>query len=121
MRYESTRTLESQTQEGVRFTIARMSFGRRLELTRRVRELGKRVEFERAGDSIADQLSASVASAEIDRLYLEWGLREISGLEIDGAAGDVATLIEAGPEDLCREIALEIKRECGISEDERKN
>ena len=121
MQYESTKTIESLTCTGVRFTIARMSFGRRLELTRRVREAGAQIEFHRAGEKLIDKLDAAVAAAEIDRLYLEWGLVAVAGLEVDGRAADTAAVIEAGPEGLCREIAAEIRRECGLGEEERKN
>jgi hypothetical protein len=107
--------------DGVRFTISRISFGRRLELTRRVRELGRRLEFQQAGQTIADKLDAALTTGEVDRLYMEWGLRCIEGLTIDGRAADVAAVIEDGPEGLCREIVQEIRRECGLTEDERKN
>lgn len=121
MNHESTRLLQSATCEGVTFRIARMSFARRLELARRVRDLGRRVEFHQAGESLEDKIDAAVSSGEIDRLYLEWGLAEVSGLTIDGEVADVQRLIEIGPEELCREIVREIRRECGLTEEERKN
>jgi len=52
--------------------ISRMSFGRRVELTRLVRELGARMEFRDAGSELADKLEARLLSAEIDKLYLDW-------------------------------------------------
>ena len=121
MNHESTRTVESATCAGVTFRIARMSFARRLELTRRVRELGRRVEFQQAGDGIQDKIDAALSSGEIDRLYLEWGLLSVDGLTIDGETADAASAIERGPEALCREIVREIRRECGLTEEERKN
>lgn len=121
MEYNSTRTIAARAVEGVRFTIARISFGRRLELTRRVRELGRKLEFHQAGQSVADKLEAALTTGEVDRLYLEWGLRSVEGLTIDGRAADVSSVLEDGPEALCREIVQEIRRECGLTEEERKN
>ena len=43
-----------------------MSFGRRVELTRLVRELGARMEFCEAGSELTDKLEARLLSAEID-------------------------------------------------------
>ena len=52
---------------------------------------------------------------------MEWGLLGIDGLTIDGEAADAASVIERGPEALCREIVHEIRRECGLTDEERKN
>ncbi len=79
------------------------------------------MEFCDAGSELADKLEARLLSAEIDRLYLEWGMVEVSGIELDGAPATPGTLISAGPEDLCSEILEAIKSECGLSEEERKN
>jgi hypothetical protein len=119
--YTSTRELESTVCAGVRFRIARISFGRRLELTRRVRELGRCIRFDEAGEAVEGRLSAAIARAEIDRLYLDWGMIGIAGLRIDGRDAEAADLIEAGPEELCREIVTAIRHECGLTEEERKN
>ena len=121
MRHESRTTIESPAMEGVRYTIARMTFGRRIELMRRVRQLSARIEFEKAGSHVADQIQASILGAEIDELYLRWGLVRIEGLVLDGEDASIDTLIETGPEMLCREIVSAIKRECALGEDERKN
>jgi hypothetical protein len=121
MGYESTVTMESKEFPGVRFKIARMSFGRRLELTRRVRELSRRFEFLQAGSDAADRIEAGLISAEVDRLYLLWGLAAVDGMEIDGEPATAERLVETGPELLCQEILTAIKAECGLSEDERKN
>ena len=121
MRYESTKTLESDSSDGVRFTIARMTFGRRIDLMRRVRELSAQHEFESAGVRVEDKLQASLTAAAIDELYLKWGLISLEGLEIDGRPAAPETLILCGPEALCREIVGTIKRECALTEEERKN
>lgn len=121
MQYDSTLTVRSEAIEGVSFTIVRMSFGRRIDLMRRVRELSSRIEYEQAGGRTEDKLQASVLRAEIDELYLRWGLTELSGLKLDGTEADVDSLISHGPEALCREIVSAIKRECALTEEARKN
>ena len=121
MQYASTVTLSSKVMEGVRFTIARMSFGRRIELTRRIRELGRKLEYLEAGEDLKEKIEATLLTQEVERLYLEWGLRGIEGLEIDGRPATPETVIAEGPEELCREIVAAIRSECGLSEEERKN
>jgi hypothetical protein len=98
-----------------------MSFARRLELTRRVRELGRRIEFQQGGEGLQDKIDAALSTAEIDRLYLEWGLVGVDGLTIDGEAANAASLVERGPEELCREVLRAIRHECGLTAEERKN
>jgi hypothetical protein len=120
-RYESTAWFDAETQQGVRYTIARVSFGRRIELARRIREIGRKMEYLEAASDVREKLEATVLAAEIDRAYLEWGLMSVEGLDIDGAAATPATLIETGPVDLAAEILARIKAECGLTEDERKN
>ncbi len=119
--YESSVWFDSQTRAGVRFGIARVSFGRRIELARRIREIGRQMEYLEAGKDAREKLEAAVASAEIDRAYLEWGLIGVEGIEIDGAAATPGSVIEAGPVELAAEILGRIRNECGLSEDERKN
>jgi hypothetical protein len=121
MDYRSEKTIESQSLPGVKFTITRMSFGRRIELTRRVWELAGKVECLNAGEDPREKLQAAVLSGEIDGLYLAWGLLRIEGLELDGEPATPERLIAAGPEELCREALAAIKAECGLTEAERKN
>jgi hypothetical protein len=121
MTYESYKTINSASSPGVTFKLRRMSVERRLGLTRRLRELLQRIEFLESGDDPRESMEAALLAAEVNQVYLLWGLAEISGLEIDGQAATPETLIAAGPEDLCREIISAIKAECGLSEDERKN
>ena len=120
-KHDSWTWFDAETCEGVRFRIARVSVARRIELARRIREIGRKVEFLVAGQDPREKLEAAVLAAEIDRVYLEWGLEEIAGLTIDGEQATPQALIEKGPMDLAREILVRIKRECGLSEDERKN
>jgi hypothetical protein len=121
MDYESERTIESTAEPGVRFTIARMSFGRRMELIRRIRDLAGRAEHLRAGDDSNEKLEAALLATEVERLYLTWGLLKVDGLTIDGQPATPESIIARGPEGLCREMASAIRAECGLTEEEQKN
>ena len=119
--YESHSRIRSCSIPGVEFEILRISFARRLELTRRVREMAQRIEFLDAGSEMKDKVESSILGCEIDRMYLEWGLVSVDGLMIDGDRATPQLLIERGPERLTREIVDRIRTECHLSEDERKN
>jgi hypothetical protein len=121
MQYESEKTIESRTAAGVKFTVARMSLGRRIELTRQMWELARKVECLEAGDDPREKLEAALLRSEIDRLYVKWGLVRVDGLTVDGQPATPETLIGSGPEDLCREVLEAVKAECGLTEEERKN
>jgi hypothetical protein len=121
MKYESTVRIDSAVMPGVQFCVQRMSFGRRVELTRRIRELAERVEFLNAGESAKEKLDAALLSADVDRTYVLWGLRGVEGLELDGIPATPESLVSEGPEDLLREALTAIKAECGLSDDEIKN
>lgn len=121
MNYRSTEWREARCMPGVRYEIARISLSRRAEITRRVRTLVAELEYRSAGAELDDRLAAAEAASRVDRAYLEWGLLRVAGLEIDGEPCGVASLVERGPEELSREIAAEIRRQCSLSEDERKN
>jgi hypothetical protein len=121
MTYESVTEKESAAAPGVKYQVAKMSFGRRLELLRLIRELARRVDFLAASEKPEDKMEAGVAQMEIDRLYVAWGLREITGLTLDGAAATPESLAERGPEALFREALAAVKAACGLSEEERKN
>lgn len=119
--WERTSVVASKTRPGVKFVIARMTFGRRLELMRRVRDLAARLEFFEAGREERNRMETGILAAEIDTLYVKWGLEEVRGLEIDGRPADVEALIERGPEDLFIEALTAIRAECGLTEAETKN
>jgi len=119
--YESVITVESKAVPGVRFAIHRISFGRRMELSRRVRELSRKAEFLEAGTEMHEKIEASILAQEIDAMYLHWGLLSIEGLFIDGEPATAVRLLEKGPEELTREVVSAIKEQCGLSESERKN
>ncbi len=122
MRYETAVEVRSKVVDGVTFVVERMSFGRRLELIRELKDLLGRLEFVLAGpQGPAQEAEAALLAGEIDNVYLAWGLREIEGLEIDGEKATREKLIEKGPEALVEEILAAIRREAGLSEAERKN
>ena len=119
--YQSTRRVTSSSWGGVQFEIRRMSLRGRSELARELMQLTPRLEFAAAGASPMDQLEATKLIAEVSGIYLRWGLVRVEGLNIDGDAVTAESLMERGPEELCEEITNEIRRECGLSQDERKN
>jgi hypothetical protein len=124
--YASTVTIESTSVPGVRFAVNRISFGRRMELCRRIREIGQKLEFLNAGDNDAgdnfrEKVEANLLSHEIDQIYLEWGLVGIESLMIDGEAATVELVIAKGPEALTKEIVEAVKAQCGLTGEQRKN
>ncbi len=123
MRYESSVEIASESIPGVRFTVERMSFGRRLDLIRRLKGPAGRLAFLSAAPAAdpAQQAEAALLAGEINRLYLDWGLRKVTGLEIDGQEPSPEVLLERGPEGLVQEILNAIRREAGLSEAESKN
>ena len=121
MTYSSYEIVDSKVAAGVSFKVARMSFGRRVELTRRIRELALRKEFLQAGETPDEKMDAALLASEIDRIYLLWGLKEVTGLELDGAPASPESLAANGPENLLREALSAIKKQCGLTDDERKN
>ena len=119
--YASEAVVKSRVVPGVTFTITKMSFGRRVELMRRIRELARRTEFLAASESSGDKMDAALLHAEMERLYVAWGVKAISGLAVDAQAAGPELLIEAGPEELFREALAAVRRETGLSAEERKN
>ena len=121
MTYESETVVASQVAEGVSYTVAKLSFARRMELMRRVRDLARRLEFLEAGEEAAGTMESGLLRAEVDRLFLTWGLRAVSGLAIDGEAATPELLAEAGPENLFREAVAAVRAAAGLNASERKN
>ena len=120
-RYASETVVKSRAVPGVTFTIVKMSFGRRVELMRRVRELARRTEFLTASEEVGDKMDAALQRAEIERTYVMWGVKSVTGLAVDGVAAGPELLAEAGPEELFREALAAVRKETGLSEEERKN
>jgi hypothetical protein len=121
MTYESVVVVESQVATDVRFTVAKMSYGRRVDLMRRIRELSRHKEFMEASEQPGDKMDAALLEAEINRLYLKWGLIAISGLLVDGLEATPELLAEKGPESLFREALTAVRHQTGLTESERKN
>jgi hypothetical protein len=140
MTYESTQLVTSAVDPAVTYTVAKMSFARRADLMRRIRELARKAEFHEAAPAAAgsievggnieagwnieaagEKMDAAILQSEIDRIYLLWGLREIAGLQIDGLPATPELLASAGPEDLCREAAEAVRTAAGLTHEERKN
>lgn len=119
--YESGVWFDAESHAGVRYRVRRVSVAGRIELARRIREVGRRAEFLEASTDVRDKLEAAVVSGEMDREYLDWGLLEVEGLRIDGEAATPQALIERGPLGLGLEIVRQIKAECSLTDDERKN
>jgi hypothetical protein len=119
--YESVVAIDSKAAPGVTFAIHRVSFGRRMELSRRVREISRKAEFLEASTELHEKIEANMLAQEIEAMYLQWGLVSIEGLIIDGEAATANRLLEKGPEGLTREIVGAIREQCGLSEAERKN
>lgn len=119
--YQSTVWFDADACAGVRYAIARVSFARRIELARAIREIGRKMEYLEAGGDVREKLEATVLAAEIDRAYLEWGLIAVEGLTVDREPATPQVLIEKGPVELAAEILRRIRAECGLTENERKN
>jgi hypothetical protein len=119
--YRSTVRIQSKAMAGVTFEIKRVSFGRRMELARRVREISRRAEYLEAGRELHERIEASLLKQEIESIYLHWALVRVDGLTIDGEPATAERLVEKGPEGLTHEIVGAIKLQCGLGEDERKN
>ena len=119
--YDSAAWHDAAAVAGVRYAVARMSFGRRLELVRSIREIGRKAEFLAAGSDAREKLEGAVVAGDVDQAYLQWGLVAVEGLTIDGETATPELLIEKGPVALTLEVLSKVKAECGLSEDERKN
>jgi hypothetical protein len=119
--WDSRRIVASEAMPGVELVIARMTFGRRLELMKRVRDLAARIEYFEAGRDEKNRMEASLLGAQMDNLYVAWGLEEVRGLLLDGVPATPELLVNRGPEALVHEALTAIRAECGLTEPERKN
>ena len=119
--YASTLRVEAKSLAGVSYEIARISLGRRAEISRRIRGLLNEMECRGAGEGVEDRLAATELEAAIDRVYIEWGLLSVDGLQIDGEPATVRSIVDRGPESLAREIADAVRGQCQVTVDERKN
>src|SRR4051794_1474170 len=92
MKYESVVHVQSRIAPEVSYAVAKMSFSRRSELMREVRELARRMEFLEAGQSPGQRMEAVLLRVEVERIYVRCGLRGVSGLELDGVMATPETL-----------------------------
>jgi hypothetical protein len=113
--------VESRIATGVTFAVVKMSFGRRADLMRQIRELARRMEFLEAGRDPGQKMDAALLRVEIDRLYIKWGLRAVRGLDLDGVEATPELLAESGPEDLFHEAVAVVREQVGLNAAERKN
>ena len=90
-------------------------------LLQEIRQLARKMEFLEAGQDPGQKMDAALLRMEIDRLFVLWGLRAISGLELDGEPASPATLAETGPEELFHEALAIVRAQTGLSTAERKN
>ena len=88
---------------------------------RRVRDLAARLEYFEAGQDAKNGMEASLLGAEIDRLYVLWGVEEVRGLKLDHVPATVESMIDSGPEVLFLEALVAVRAACGLNETERKN
>ena len=65
--YDSVAWHDADAVAGVRYAVARMSFGRRLELVRSIREIGRKAEFLAAGSDAREKLEGAVLAGDVDR------------------------------------------------------
>ena len=119
--YDSLVRIESRTRPGVSFVINKISFGRRMELARKVREISQKAEFLQAGDELQDRIEANLLRQEVEATYVRWGLLQVHGLTIDGEPATAEKLLEKGPDDLTHEVVGAVKKQCCLTEEERKN
>ena len=121
MDYDSQFVIHSRAVEGVRLTIRRVSFRRRIELATQIRDLANRIEFLDAGSDSGEKMTAALLAREVDEIYLRWGLAAVEGLRLDGVMATPEGLLRDGPEELVIEALQAIRSQFGITEEERKN
>src|SRR2546425_2110033 len=121
MNHESTFIYESGWAAGVHVRLRKTTFGRRLELLRKVGDLYKRAAAQQAGTSEAEQLSAEYDKFSADRILLEWAIQSVSGLRIDGQTATPELLIDSGPEELVEELLGIVQKQLGLTDAEIKN
>lgn len=117
--YQSVVRMNSALCPGVSYLIEKMSFGRRVALMKVIRETTIKSEFLEAEGSGATMTSA-ITAAEVSRLYIQWGLKEVSGLLIDGSPSTPESFVASGPEELFHEAFAFVLRECHLNEEEKK-
>lgn len=127
MKFDSRIVKDSAVDPSVRFTLNKMTEGRRIAINLRLADHRRKVmEMVAAAEALAQGDGREVLPAlrevaeytdnHITPEWVRWGLHKIEGLEIDGAPATVETLIQSGPPALYREIAAEIRAAVVLTE-----
>ena len=86
---------------------------------KRVRELARKAEFLAAGQEPGDKMDAALLEVEIERLYVLWGLRKVTGLEVDGSLATPKSSPMRSRESLQEALAA-VRSATGLSDVERR-
>jgi hypothetical protein len=114
--HATRREAESRTCPGLRFTIRRISYGRRSELAAELAQVSGGAEH--------------ASTTELLKALLKTMVVEVSGLEVDGAeiagrfnedAAIVEAFLDAAPEELVEEILEAVLQEMRLDDDAIKN
>jgi len=134
--YHTTRSIPLETFPGVEVVLRKMTEGRRLELrkaigepNRRIREiLREQAAIEQQPEETRDmakwlELQDSFDGTMIEQInpsWIRWGVKQISGLEVDGKSLGVEDLLD-WPSEMFGEVLSLVKSEAELNGTERKN
>ena len=134
--YSTTRSIPLETFPGIEVVLRKMTEGRRLELrkliaepNRRIREiLREQASIEKEPEETRDMSAWLERQDEFDQIMIEkinvawiqWGVKQISGLEVDGRALGVEDWAD-WPSSLFDEILTLVKSEAELNGSDRKN
>jgi hypothetical protein len=134
--YSTTRSIPLETFPGVEVVLRKMTEGRRLELrkligepNRRIREiLREQANIEKEPEETRDISAWLERQDEFDQIMIEkinvawiqWGVKQISGLEVDGRALGVEDWAD-WPSSLFDEILTLVKSEAELNGSDQKN
>lgn len=137
--YESTRTVKSEIFEGVTIYLRKMTEGRRTNLRKQLAEPNRRIrEILKEQDAImATEEQARTAEQNtkwldlndeydnvhaelIDPVWINWGVKQIEGLQVDGNPLTIAEMSE-WPSVFFKEVMDAVKAEAELNGSERKN
>jgi hypothetical protein len=104
----------------VRYRLRPVTLSGRIELMEAVGGLARKMKYHAASAEPEERLQAARAGLEIDAELAAWGVLEATGLEA-GRSVAGSEMTAQWPEELTREAAALVRRQCGLSEAERKN
>lgn len=143
MKYQSTKTIQSEACDGVSFTVRKVTVRRRAELEdkqSKYRERLRALHDER--DPLSEEYGATPAGFPTDKLKRLYELTQqiqridrdemtpeavrhclvsIDGLTVDDQPATLDLVLANGPDELYEEIARAVASELGLLPDERKN